>query len=70
MCGITGIAALAAGAPPPGPERLRAQCATLIHRGPDGEGVEVRGGVGLAMRRLAIIDVEGGHQPIANEDGR
>src|SRR5262245_23924954 len=43
--------------------------ATLVHRGPDSEGVFVDGGVGLAARRLAIIDLESGDQPISNEDG-
>jgi asparagine synthase (glutamine-hydrolysing) len=43
--------------------------ATLVHRGPDSEGTFAEGGVGLAARRLAIIDLEGGDQPIANEDG-
>ena len=43
--------------------------ATLAHRGPDSEGSFVDGGVGLAARRLAIIDLEGGDQPLANEDG-
>ncbi len=43
--------------------------ATLRHRGPDSEGVFADGGVGLAARRLAIIDLAGGDQPIANEDG-
>jgi len=43
--------------------------ATLVHRGPDSEGSFVDGGVGLAARRLAIIDLEGGDQPLANEDG-
>jgi asparagine synthase (glutamine-hydrolysing) len=42
---------------------------TLIHRGPDAEGTFVKGGVGLASRRLAIIDLAGGDQPISNEDG-
>ena len=42
---------------------------TLIHRGPDSEGTFVDGTVGLAARRLAIIDLTGGDQPIANEDG-
>src|SRR2546427_10734208 len=40
----------------------------LHHRGPDGEGLLIDGTVGLGMRRLAIVDVVGGHQPIANED--
>src|SRR5215831_13960011 len=43
--------------------------ATLVHRGPDSEGTFVEGGIGLAARRLAIIDLAGGDQPIANEDG-
>ena len=41
---------------------------TLVHRGPDDEGFYVSGPVGLGHRRLSIIDLEGGHQPIANED--
>ena len=40
----------------------------IVHRGPDDEGFFVEGNVGLAMRRLSIIDVKTGHQPIANED--
>jgi asparagine synthase (glutamine-hydrolysing) len=43
--------------------------ATLVHRGPDSEGMFVEGGVGLAARRLAIIDLDGGDQPISSEDG-
>lgn len=43
--------------------------AFLRHRGPDSEGFYVKPGVGLGVRRLAIVDVEGGDQPIANEDG-
>src|SRR5581483_6967742 len=43
--------------------------ATLAHRGPDSDGSFLDGGVGLAARRLAIIDVHGGDQPITNEDG-
>ena len=43
-------------------------CQTIIHRGPDDEGVYVRGPVGLGMRRLSIIDLSGGQQPIHNED--
>jgi asparagine synthase (glutamine-hydrolysing) len=42
---------------------------TIIHRGPDDEGIFSDGKVGLGMRRLSIIDVAGGHQPIENEDG-
>jgi len=43
--------------------------ASLLHRGPDDGGVWVDGAVGIAMRRLSIVDVGGGHQPIANEAG-
>ncbi len=42
----------------------------IVHRGPDGEGEFIEGGVALGHRRLSIIDVGGGGQPIANEDGR
>src|SRR6185437_12668701 len=40
----------------------------IMHRGPDDDGIYVEGNVGLAMRRLSIIDVKTGHQPLANED--
>ena len=43
-------------------------CAAIVHRGPDDEGVRASGAVGLGMRRLSIIDLAGGHQPIHNED--
>src|SRR5438046_3533968 len=43
--------------------------ATLVHRGPDSDGSLVDGGIGLAARRLSIVDLEHGDQPIANEDG-
>src|SRR5947208_342300 len=41
---------------------------SIRHRGPDEDGFYVNGAIGLGMRRLSIIDVEGGHQPIHNED--
>lgn len=66
MCGICGIAS-AGGAPDQGV--LARMNATLVHRGPDDEGTFARGPVALAARRLSIIDLEHGHQPIANEDG-
>jgi asparagine synthase (glutamine-hydrolysing) len=66
MCGIAGIAARRGAADP---ERLRAMSATLVHRGPDSDGLHVDGAAGLAARRLSIIDLETGDQPIANEDG-
>jgi asparagine synthase (glutamine-hydrolysing) len=43
-------------------------CQSIVHRGPDDEGIYTRGPVGLGMRRLSIIDLSGGHQPIHNED--
>jgi asparagine synthase (glutamine-hydrolysing) len=50
-------------------ETLAAMCQTLVHRGPDDEGFYLEGNVGLAMRRLSIIDLDTGKQPIHNEDG-
>jgi len=49
--------------------RLEAMSATLVHRGPDASGEFVEGPVALASRRLSIIDLAGGDQPITNEDG-
>jgi len=66
VCGICGIAS---GAGTVDPARLEAMSATLVHRGPDSDGAVVDGPVGLAARRLSIIDLETGDQPIANEDG-
>ncbi len=48
--------------------RVHAMCEVIRHRGPDDEGLWVGNGVALGMRRLSIIDVAGGHQPIHNED--
>src|SRR5499427_5631873 len=47
---------------------LKAMADTIQHRGPDDEGFYTSGQIGLAHRRLAIIDLSGGHQPLANED--
>ena len=67
MCGIAGVVG----------ERndssidhllVHRMCQTIIHRGPDDEGVFVKNGSGLGMRRLSIIDLSGGHQPVFNED--
>ena len=66
MCGICGIAVSNGGVDP---ARLAAMSATLVHRGPDSDGTLVDGPAGLAARRLAIIDLQTGDQPIANEDG-
>jgi len=67
MCGIAGVVPLNGGTPADG-ARLDAMCATIVHRGPDDAGCDIRDGVALGMRRLSIIDVAGGHQPIFNED--
>src|SRR5947208_11351260 len=68
MCGIVGIVKLnpRAAVDEVGLKRMRD---VLRHRGPDGEGLWIEGPVGLGMRRLAIVDVAGGRQPMANEDG-
>ncbi len=68
MCGIAGVVEFGRGSAVD-PAVLRQMCAAMVHRGPDDEGVRVEGRVGIAMRRLSIIDVAGGHQPVGNEDG-
>jgi asparagine synthase (glutamine-hydrolysing) len=68
MCGIAGLAALDGAAVDPAP--LEAMLAALAHRGPDDSGRWTEGPVALGNRRLSIIDVAGGHQPMASEDGR
>ena len=50
-------------------EILEEMSRVIIHRGPDDDGCYLNGNIGMAMRRLAIIDVAGGRQPIVNEDG-
>src|SRR4051794_3219922 len=66
MCGICGIATTAGRVDR---DRVAAMSAALAHRGPDSDGSFVEGGVGLAARRLAIIDLADGDQPIVNEEG-
>lgn len=56
-------------APPPSEEMVRRMCGRIVHRGPDDEGVYCDQSVALGMRRLSIIDLDGGSQPIFNEDG-
>jgi asparagine synthase (glutamine-hydrolysing) len=68
MCGIAGLCQRDALLPVDG-EMLRRMAATIVHRGPDAEGIWIRPGIGLAHRRLSIIDLAGGDQPIGNEDG-
>ena len=48
---------------------VRDMCASIAHRGPDDEGFYFAEGVGLGMRRLSIIDLDSGRQPVRNEDG-
>jgi asparagine synthase (glutamine-hydrolysing) len=67
MCGICGRFNLD-GRPVQAAE-ITAMRDVMRHRGPDGEGLFVEGSVGLGHRRLSIIDLEGGRQPLANEDG-
>src|SRR3954469_6606797 len=66
MCGICGLVAGGGGAPDRA--AVEAMNTTLRHRGPDSAGLVCDGPVGLAARRLSIIDLEQGDQPIANED--
>ena len=70
MCGITGWATLDSHSLPPegAKDLLHAMCERMVHRGPDSEGLFVTGGVALGMRRLAIIDLVTGEQPVFNED--
>lgn len=67
MCGIAGYVGSGAGSDPRA--GLRRLNAGITHRGPDDEGYFEAPGVGLAMRRLSIVDLAGSRQPIANEDG-
>jgi asparagine synthase (glutamine-hydrolysing) len=67
MCGIAGVASIS-GRPTIDRTRLGAMTNSLLHRGPDETGSDICDGVALGMRRLSIIDVEGGSQPLYNED--
>ncbi len=64
MCGIAGYAGFN------NPDLLERMCSVMSHRGPDDEGFYRTEGVGFGDRRLSIIDVAGGHQPMTNETGR
>lgn len=66
MCGIAGVVRTDGASV--APEVLEAMTQAMAHRGPDGWGTGIWGAVGLGHRRLAIIDLEGGRQPISNED--
>ena len=63
MCGITGYVGKG------DRQLLERMCQSMLHRGPDEDGFFVEPGIGLGMRRLSIIDLAGGRQPISNEDG-
>src|SRR5450631_1521770 len=66
MCGIAGQLRINGNVEQ---SEIRAMCDQIRHRGPDDEGYHVDGGCGIGMRRLSIIDLSSGHQPISNEDG-
>ena len=68
MCGIAGIFHVET-AKPVDPERVKRMTDAIAHRGPDGSGVWTAPGVGLGHRRLSIIDLEGGAQPMHSDDG-
>ena len=67
MCGIAGVA-YADSSRMPDMGLLERMCSALVHRGPDSSGGVIEPGIALAMRRLSVIDVPGGSQPIFNED--
>ena len=66
MCGIAGIVRW--DGRPVLEEEIRDMCSVMVHRGPDEEGIYLGDGVALGMRRLSIIDLAGGQQPVSNED--
>ncbi len=68
MCGIAGW--YARGGKPVPEGVIRAMCDTIVHRGPDDQGWLTEDDFGFGMRRLAIVDVKGGHQPMSSGDGR
>jgi asparagine synthase (glutamine-hydrolysing) len=68
MCGIAGILEFGRDARASA-AALREMCGIIRHRGPDDEGFYTDGLAGIGMRRLSIVDVAGGHQPLSNEDG-
>src|SRR5512132_3943289 len=72
MCGIAGFADQSLFERPSRAETdfalMHRMCEVIRHRGPDDEGIHVEAGVGLGMRRLSIIDLSTGNQPIHNED--
>jgi asparagine synthase (glutamine-hydrolysing) len=67
VCGIAGIVRW--NQRPVLEHEIRAMCGAMVHRGPDDEGIYLGDGVAIGMRRLSIIDLSNGHQPVSNEDG-
>jgi len=67
VCGIAGIVRWDHA--PVFEHEIRSMCGAMAHRGPDDEGIYLGDGVALGMRRLSIIDVDNGRQPVSNEDG-
>jgi len=70
MCGICGLIQVT-GEPRPvvDSHTLVRMTDRMTHRGPDDRGLHMSDGIALGVRRLSIVDVEGGHQPLSNEDG-
>ena len=68
MCGINGIAFTSRSGRRVDAAVLARMRDVITHRGPDDEGIFIDGSVGLGHRRLSIVDVAGGHQPMTNED--
>jgi asparagine synthase (glutamine-hydrolysing) len=69
MCGISGVFEYERVAAIP-EEVIHRMNETIVHRGPDDEGIFCSSGIGFGFRRLSIIDLAGGHQPLSNEDGK
>src|SRR4051794_15527088 len=69
MCGIAGLFYPGV-AKPVDPQRIQVMCDAIAHRGPDGEGIWTAPGVGLGHRRLAVIDLVTGDQPMISDDER
>src|SRR5258708_16252118 len=68
MCGICGLLSMSGARMPTGQE-LRSMTHVLYHRGPDDEGYHLAGPLGRGLRRLSIVDLVSGHEPMMNEDG-
>jgi asparagine synthase (glutamine-hydrolysing) len=69
MCGICGIFNYTDPGRPANPTLIKAMMQAMLSRGPDDEGTHILGGLGLGFRRLSIVDLSGGHQPLSDETG-